>query len=410
MKKLSIAIPDNNFEKNIKKAIGYIDDEIVRIYKEQVKYKNVHLGNLQIYYLYLRSFYSTDYQLNKSTQEVYEIYLQLAEKEWVDNSFYMRGMLALALYRSGKKAITEEIVNSLKQYAQHSDELGMYWDNQRGWFWYNNSIETQTLLIELFHELGLTNDVNEMKVWLLKQKQTQNWKTTKTTAEAVYALLLEGTSILSDTDYPKISIGNEKIDLGKEQTEAGTGYFKKSWSGEKIARNWSQVSIKKSKNTVSWGSVYWQYFEDLDKIKSFEETPLKMRKSLFVKRVKDSKQVIVPLENSTLKVGETVTVRIEIELDRDMEYVHLKDMRASAFEPIDKLSGYRFGASFGYYLSIKDASMNFFIDYLPKGKYVFEYEMFATQKGNFSNGVTTIQSMYAPEFTSHSKGERVVVE
>ena len=175
------------------------------------------------------------------------------------------------------------------------------------------------------------------------------------------------------------------------------------------------MSVTKNANSVAWGAVYWQYFEQLDKIKQFEETPLTINKQLFVERRSGDKTVIVPINNvethsnASLQVGDKITVRIEIRTDRDMEYVHLKDMRAACLEPTDYLSGYKYKAGFGYYQSIKDASMNFFIDYLNKGTYVFEYTLRVSQKGEFSNGITTIQSMYAPEFTSHSEGVRVRV-
>ena len=93
-----------------------------------------------------------------------------------------------------------------------------------------------------------------------------------------------------------------------------------------------------------------------------------------------------------------------------MEYVHMKDMRAAGFEPINVFSGYRYQGGLGYFETTKDASTNFFFDYLPKGTYVFEYPLKVNMKGNFSNGITTIQCMYAPEFTSHSEGIRIKVE
>jgi len=266
-----------------------------------------------------------------------------------------------------------------------------------------------------------------MKVWLLKQKQTQDWKTTKATTEAIYALLLQGTNLLSETDYPIITVGNQSLDVANDpeiKTEAGTGYFKKSWESSEISSDFGNISVTKKQNTVSWGAVYWQYFEQLDKIKIFKETPLKINKKLFVERYNDGKKVIVPisennsvetghatsLQSNALQIGDKITVRIEIQVDRDMEYVHLKDMRAACFEPVDYISGYRWSAGLGYYQAIKDASMNFFISYLRKGSYVFEYQLIVSQKGEFSNGITTMQCMYAPEFTSHSEGVRVVVE
>ena len=74
------------------------------------------------------------------------------------------------------------------------------------------------------------------------------------------------------------------------------------------------------------------------------------------------------------------------------------------------LSKYKYHDGLAYYQSIKDASVNFFIAHLPKGTFVFEYPLRVTHSGDFSNGITTIQSMYAPEFSSHSNGIRLKVK
>ena len=115
-------------------------------------------------------------------------------------------------------------------------------------------------------------------------------------------------------------------------------------------------------------------------------------------------------DGNTLNIGDKVRVRIELRTDRNLEYVHMKDMRASGFEPINVLSSYKYREGLGYYEATKDAATNFFFDYIPKGTYVFEYDLRVQHKGDFSNGITTIQCMYAPEFTSHSDGIRVIVE
>jgi uncharacterized protein YfaS (alpha-2-macroglobulin family) len=411
---------DANTRNMVEKAVRFIDSELERDYYSLKRNCNKNcleednLSYIHIQYLYARSFFINDIPLTSSVKEAADYYKKQAGKYWQDKSFYMQGMIALGLNRTENTDIPEKIVASLKEHALHSEENGMYWKYSGGYYWYQAPIETQALLIEVFDEIA--NDqssVEEMKVWLLKQKQTQDWKTTKATADAIYALLLKGTDMLGETDFPEIKIGNMIINASDSEikAEAGTGYFKKSWNGSEIAPEWGNISITKAKNTVSWGAAYWQYFEQLDKITEFEETPLKINKKLFVERKKDGKTVIVPVENDgKLAVGDKVKVRIEIRSDRDIEYVHLKDMRASCFEPADYISGYRYKSGIGYYQAIKDASMNFFIDYLRKGTYVFDYDLIVSQKGDFSNGITTIQSMYAPEFTSHSEGIRVVVE
>jgi len=402
------------------KAVQFLDKELEKSYNDLKKYCDAkclekdNLGYMQIHYLYVRSFFINDVPVQKSTEEAFNYYKKQAIQYWTKKDFYMQGMIALALNKYGETKTPDKIVASLKERALSSEEMGTYWKYNNGCYWYQAPIETQSLLIELFTDVAKDkNMVEEMKVWLLKQKQTQDWKTTKATTEAIYALLLQGTNLLAETDYPIIKIADMTIDPAADpeiNNEAGTGYFKKRWDGSLINPDWGNVSVTKKSNSVSWGAVYWQYFEQLDKIKQFEETPLTIKKQLFVERRQGKNSVIVPIENDgKLQIGDKVKVRIEIRVDRDMEYVHLKDMRAACFEPVDYLSGYQYKAGFGHYQGIKDASMNFFIDYLQKGTYVFEYDLRVSQKGEFSNGITTIQSMYAPEFTSHSEGVRVVV-
>ncbi len=319
-------------------------------------------------------------------------------------------MIALATQRKGEHEFAKGVIASIKERAIYNDEMGMYWkDLSGGYYWYQAPIETQSLLIEAFDEVNDDKEsVNEMKVWLLKQKQTTDWKTTKATADACYALLLQGTDILTETDVPTIKLGNTKVEIPK--TEAGTGYFKTSWPTGEIQSKMGNVSITKKKNSVAWGGLYWQYFEDLDKITP-HKTPLQLTKELYlIKNTNTGKTLVSITKETPIKVGDKIKVRVVLKTDRNLEYVHLKDMRAATFEPINVISRYKWQDGLGYYETTKDASTNFFMDYIRKGTYVFEYELIASQKGNFSNGITTIQCMYAPEFTSHSEGIRVEVK
>jgi hypothetical protein len=233
-------------------------------------------------------------------------------------------------------------------------------------------------------------------------------------------LLLQGTEWLSDEPLVsiKLGVGTKVYEISSADfsLEAGTGYFKKTIPGAEVNAGMGKISLTVNtspgaKNPgASWGGAYWQYFEDLDKITN-ASTPLKLVKKLFIEKNSDRGPVLTPVnEGDVIKTGDKIKVRVELRVDRDMEYVHMKDMRASALEPVNVLSGYKWQGGMGYYETTKDASTNFFFNYLRKGTYVFEYSLFTTHSGEFSNGVTTIQSMYAPEFTSHSEGIRIKVE
>jgi len=193
------------------------------------------------------------------------------------------------------------------------------------------------------------------------------------------------------------------------KVEAGTGYFKTSWGEGDINPEMATVSVENKNEVVAWGALYWQYFEQLDKITP-HQTPLNMKKELFIEKMSATGPVIRPVITTTeLKSGDRIKVRIELRVDRDMEYVMMKDMRASGFEPEQVLSQYKWQDGLGYYEATRDASVNFFFSSLPKGTYVFEYPLRVSHSGDFSNGITEIQYMYAPEFAAHSEGIRLVV-
>ncbi len=402
------------------KAVGYLDiridedyDWLKRHYTEKEMKEN-HLSYDAIHYLYGRSYF-TDIEIPARSKEAFDYYKGQAQKYWLTQGQYMQGMLALSLHRFGDAKVPADILKSLKEHSTSHDELGMYWKNNvAGYYWYNAPIEFQALMIEAFDEVS--NDqtaVYDLKVWLLKQKQTQDWKTTRATAEAVYALLRRGGNWLESDKLVEIKLAGKVIDptkLDNVKIEAGTGYFKTSWSGSDIKPDMGKVTVTKTDEGIAWGALYWQYFENLDKITP-HETPLKLKKQLFIERDTDRGKVIEPIsDKAQLQVGDKIIVRMELRTDRAMEYIHLKDMRASGFEPINVISRYKWQDGLGYYESTKDASTNFFIEYLPKGTFVFEYPLRVTHKGDFSNGITTIQCMYAPEFTSHSEGIRVTVK
>ena len=412
---------DTRIKNMVKPGLAYLDREIKKDYEELKKWAKKeemakdHLSYYAIHYLYTRTFFTEEYPVDSRSKEAWDYYYGQAQKYWLRNHLYSEGMIALALHRSGDKITSAKIIKSLKERSIVHEELGMYWkENSSGYYWWQAPIETHSLLTEAFNDIeNDLNTVNELRTWLLKQKQVQDWKTTKATAEAVYALLLRGTDWLSTESSVVIHLGKLKVDpkeMPEIKEEAGTGYFKTSWDGSQVTADMGNIKVSKGNEGVSWGAVYWQYFEQLDKITP-HETPLKLNKKLFIERMTDRGVVIEPYKDgSPFAIGDKIIVRIELRVDRNMEYVHMKDMRAAGFEPLNVISHYKWQDGLGYYESTRDAATNFFFGYLSKGTYVFEYPLRATLSGNFSNGITTIQSMYAPEFSSHSEGIRIDIK
>ncbi len=225
----------------------------------------------------MRSFFA-DIKTSKKVDEITAYYKGQIKKYWKNSALYSKGMLALIIHRMKDETTANKILRALAENSITSEELGMYWkENTNSWYWYQAPIETQSLLIEAFSEITPDDvtTVDNLKIWLLKNKQTNQWKTTKATSEAVFALLLKGSDWLFVTDAVDVLVGGEKIEpakLEKAKVEAGTGYYKTAWNGEEVKPKMAEVQISKKGKGIAWGALYWQYFEDLDKISS-AETP-----------------------------------------------------------------------------------------------------------------------------------------
>lgn len=412
---LKIATANDQTLKDIAdKALNYMDNELIREDKEEKKQKNYQsrdIGYNEVHAWYVRSYY-TDKAMEPVLKSISNNYLKRAEDQWVTQSIYEQGMIALTMLRNGKPLITKAIIKSLKETAQTSDEMGMYWGkNIVGYYWYQSPIETQSLMIELFTETG-GNDkaVEEMKIWLMRNKQTNNWKTTKATAAAVYALLLKQEDWLKAGVASEIKLDNKPLAELKPdiKADAGTGYIKTSWIDEQIRPSLGKVAIKNNGKSVSYGAMYWQCLEQMDKITP-SSTDIHLERKYFIKKQTDTGPVLQEVDAAHQpKTGNLLKVVVYLKAGRDYEYVQLKDLRPAGTEPVSVLSEYKYQDGLSYYQVTKDVATNFFISYLNKGSYVFEYELRVAQPGNFSTGITSIQCMYAPEFNAHSEGSRVV--
>ena len=354
-------------------------------------------------YLYGRSFFLTDQPVAAEHRDALEFFLRQSEKFWVNvDSRQSQAHLALALHRFNRHSTAQAIMKSLKERSVTDEQLGMFWrDHEASWWWYRAPIESQALMIEAFAEVA--NDmqaVENCKVWLLKQKQTQDWRTTKATADAIYSLLVRGNNLLASDSLVEVALAGKTIQ--PENVEVGTGFYEKTFAPGEIQPAMGKVSVTKRDDGVSWGSVHWQYLEDVAKVTPHEGTPLKLTKTLWVKETTSAGPVLKPV-SGPLAVGDELVVRIELRTDRDMEFVHLKDQRGSGTEPVSVLSQYRFQDGLAYYESTRDTASHFFIDYLRKGTYVFEYSTRVQLRGQYQSGMAEIQCMYAPEFNSHSE-------
>jgi hypothetical protein len=413
----------------IVKALNYSDNNIERDYQylltQKIDLSKPVPNYRQLNYLFMRSFFG-DISLKFPNAQQY--YFQQSKTNWNKLNTYSQGMIALITSRNNERAwAVKNILPALLENTIINSKQGMYWKNQMTQYWYSNPIEFQSMMINCFSEINqeeknnrYSASINSMRTWLILNKQTNHWNTGIATAEACYALLVNGSSgmnSLSNKKQVQIKIGNLSINSVNEKSVAGTGYFQKTIEGEKILPEMGNIRLTVTEpnkmgiqNQPSYGAVYWQYIEDLDKITK-SNGPLSLTKQIFVERIIENKKTLVFInDNDEIQLGEKLVVQLKIQSDRDMDYIHIKDLRAAAMEPLNVLSGYKWENRLAYYESTKDVSSNFYISNLSKGSYTLSYEMNATQIGIFSVGIASMQSIYAPEFNSHSNGIKIRIK
>ena len=333
-------------------------------------------------------------------EKVNRYFIDKLSGEGKELTIYGKALGAIILQQAGKVAEARLFMQSLMEYSVVTDEMGRYFDTPKARYsWFSYKIPTEVAAMEAIQRITKdTKAIDEMKRWLLKQKQTQTWETPIATADAVYALMATGASdLLANTGGVEITLGKEVI---RTPADDAIGYIKKTVSGDVM--NIKKVSVDKEGTGMGWGAVYAQYLESMDQIGE-QGNGLSVSRQLY-------KGDEALNESAPLKVGDKITVRLTVKADRDMDFVQIKDDRAACMEPLQAVSGFRWGNGLGYYQATKDASTQFFIDQMRKGTYVIEYQVYVNRTGEYQAGIATVQSAYAPEFGGHTGGYRVMVE
>ena len=397
-------------------SIRYLDNELREKYEYLKKhhpkdYKEVaYVGMTDLYYFQVRSLFP-EVEMYDSDKEAFAFYYGLAKDSWKEFSLYGKALATIAFYRGGDKELAKTIVESLREFSTTTDEMGMFWQkNTSGYLWSDAAVSTHTRIMEALEVVDpKVQEQDEMRLWLLNQKRTQNWDNTIANVDALNVLLLSGSDWLSNDNQVTIKLGGKAVQ--PEKAEAGTGYFTEYIKGNDVKPSMGHVELKsEAGGNISWGALYWQFEEDIDKVWK-NKTALHVEKMVMLEVRENGKSVLKQINEGTkLSVGDKLVVRLTLRTDRDMDYVSLKDQRASCLEPTQQLSGYRCSEGTCYYQSPKDAAMYYFFDHLSKGTYVFEYPLWVTHAGDYCNGITTAQCLYAPEFLTNTGSVRIRVQ
>lgn len=391
----------------VSSLIHYIDRELGTHWKEN---ENTPWSNFALDYLDARRYWEKEYPLQGTGASLKQNIITRADQfKITDFTFFGLHRAALIYDSYGLKNTSKKLIKYLKETSVSSETQGAYWkQNLNDWGWYESKAVNHAGAIEAISKVTPEdiNFIEESKVWLATQKETNSWGNSRTTAEIIYTLMNSGKSWTTpEADKAIVIWGGKEV---APQTKT-TGYLKQTIHSDKVDKKLAEVTVTKPGPGIAQGGLFWQYYENLENVKS-TETYLSMTREYYKKiKTTNGEELIKITDSSPLTVGDRITVRMILNTDRPMQYIHLKDMRAAGLEPVDVLSGYQYKNNLGYYQATKDASTNFYIYYMPKGKYVFEYDLVCNASGNFSSGFATLQNYYAPQMNARTKGDKIEI-
>ncbi len=405
--------------KAVKSGLKYIEKEVTKQFEEIKKYdkdykEHDYLSYTYEKYLLIRALWN-DY--DKENSEAAKYFESQALKFWSKHSIYERSVLGEYFVLENKKPeLVKKIIASIKDVAKYSKELGRYWQNTASFgYYYNAGVLGHTSILRFFTDAGVDKEyLNEMKIWLIKHKQTNMWESNETTIEAVELLLSDRDKFdLSVTVPLQVKVGDVNVTAIAEKNgniEPGTGYYKVKFNASKIKKNFGRIEVtKQDEKNIGWGAVYWQYFENYDKIGS-AGNKLKISREIYKVTEENGKKTYTKVENGKLLPGDKIKIRLIVTSDRDYEFVAVRDYRPSGFEPVGTKSSYGSYRHAYFFKEVFDERTDFYFRHISKGTIFLEYEAYVKYKGDFSGGISIVQSLYSPEFMSNSKGIRIIVK
>lgn len=392
------------------RAFAYLHQEALKEYKRlrEAERRGTPITTLSadaFDYLYLLALDAD--AMKQADKEVRSYFLSLLPRQLTTASIQRKAQAAFILQAAGRQADAEAFEASLKEHLVQEKTMGAHFAFNDGYYsWGMMPVTAHVAAMEALSRFdGNATIMEEMKRWLLKQKQTTQWNTPVASADAIYALLCNGRNWLADRGDVTLTLGRERLRTTDASARPlqGLGYIKETYEEGSAALKARTLEVEKHDEGMAWGAVYAQYLSPVADVRA-QSTGLSIEKQCFVERKTTfGRSELHPLEKGGgLRVGDKLVIRLVLRLDRAMDYVQLKDSRAACLEPTATLSGYRWTGGFGYYAETKDASTCFFFDHLGKGTYVLEYSCRASQAGTYQPGLATVQCAYAPEMAAHS--------
>lgn len=388
-------LPDNGkLDRMVDNALAYYDRTVAQDF---AKYPKADYTS----YCYTRSKFP-GVKLSTAASKVIRNTVQRIIAGWKDHSIVQKGVDAIVLNANGYNATARQILESLRQYATVTPEKGMWWQQlENTWFYSMNKVGCTAIILDAFSLTDPGNPaIDKIRQWLVLEKSNTDWGNAVITSQVVSSILTSGKKWTVNPAGTAIRIGDTLLEPARE--EYATGAFTEQITS--MLRHPSTLTIDRQGDYPSFGAVVSMHRLDMNEVKAVSCAELKVTKTLSVFNGSEW----VPA--TTFNIGDRVKVTLVIKADADMDYVVIQDHRAAAFEPVDQLPGAIWNEGLCFYRENRDAQTNIFINRLPRGTYMLDYELFASQGGVFSSGAAEAQSQYNPAIAAHSAGATVSIE
>jgi hypothetical protein len=407
---------DDDVLRMLKKSIKYLDNEELDYYNKWGKKDKKGLPSESTFrYLYLRTLVPEALKSNHSVELMKDFYLNKTQKRVGALTMYGRANVAVILYDDHRDDYARKFVQSLHEYTVTKPGMGRYYDTDKAAYsWCDYRIPTHIAAMKSFMTClkkeadaapdGLCHDdLMQMQMWLLRQKQTQKWDNVlNTLAVADLLLTLDPETTFHEAKLPEVRFAGQP--LAVETQTAGVGYSKVPVPDTMIDA--AEVTVTKQTPGISWGCVYGQCLESLDR---FQKTDgeLRVDRKTYIERNGTWEELA---EGDALKIGDKIRIRNIVTSDRDMDFVQVRSQYAACLEPLRNLSGYQWLGGRGCYLAMHDSAADLFFDRFRKGTSTLDLEFYVTRAGRYSLGISTVQCAYTPAFSGHSAGRSLTVE
>ena len=260
---------------------------------------------------------------------------------------------------------------SLKEYAVEHPSGGIYYPDAvlpfRGLL--ESEAYAHALICDLFNALssdpelgaGLSDMADAVRVWIMLQKETQQWSSDPGFVEAM-ASVYDGSDAVKDT---KVVVLSKRYSKPFDQIKAvGNGFM---------------VSAKYYREVASVGS--------------------------------EPKRVEL-VEGDVLRMGEKIVAVYSIWSEENRSFVRLSVPRPACLRPEKQLSGWSGGwlrpLMYGIYSvspyayrEVKADRTLYWIDVFPEENSKIEETLFVTQEGAYSAPVVEIESLYSPHYRAN---------